>query len=268
MHFADANGGSLRYELSGEGPCLLVLLHEMGGCLESWDEVLPIVGEQFRVLRFDARGAGLSEKRRSGFGINDLGNDLVGLLEALHITQPVALAGCAVGAATALHFAAHAPQRVLGVVAMAPATGLVPEKKAGILELAMQFEIQGVRERILQRFDHSYPPHYFADPRIRARVRGRLLGNDPFSYAATYRMLCTLDMEADFTKIRCPVLVIAGQHDTTRPPEVLQQVAKAISDARFGVIDSGHAMPILSPALVAREILEFFNGDAFRLPGA
>lgn len=263
MPWIDAHSVSLRYALSGEGPRLLVLLHEMGGCLESWDEVTPLMDAQFRVLRYDMRGAGHSEKRRTAFGIDDLANDLTGLLDALHLTGPTLLAGCAVGAATALHVAAQSPGSVHGVVAMAPATGLAPEKKAGTLELAAQFEAHGVRERILHRFDHSYPPRYFADPAARARVRGRLLSNDPSAYAATYRMLCALDMEADFAKIHCPVLVLAGRHDATRPPQAVQQTAQAIPGARFGVIDSGHAMPILSPVLVAREMLDFFNGDAF-----
>jgi 3-oxoadipate enol-lactonase len=262
MPWTDANGVSLRYELSGQGPRTLVLLHEMGGCLESWDGVVPGLAAQFQVLRYDMRGAGLSEKRRTDFSIDDLSDDLLGLLDALQLTGPVGLAGCAVGAATALHTAVRAPARVGAVLAMAPATGLAAEKKAGIFDLAAQFESQGVRERILQRFDHAYPPHYFADPRLRAHVRGRLLSHDPHAYAATYRMLCAMDMEAGLDKILCPVMVIAGRHDSTRPPATVQKVAQRIPGARFRAIDSGHAMPILTPELVTREILDFFDSDA------
>ena len=41
MDFIEANGAGLRCELSGEGDRTLVLVHEMGGSLESWDEVAP-----------------------------------------------------------------------------------------------------------------------------------------------------------------------------------------------------------------------------------
>lgn len=261
MPWIQANGVSLRYRLQGDGPRVLVLLHEMGGCLESWDRVVPALCARFRVLRFDARGAGLSEKRRDAFGIDDLADDLGALLAALELPMPVALAGCAVGAAVALRFAARRPGRANAVLALAPATGLAPQRREAVLALAEQFERHGVRERVTQRFDHAYPAHYFDDPAQREQVLGRLLANDPHTYAATYRMLCALDMDADLAAIACPVRVVAGRHDTTRPAQDLEQLARRIGGAEFRVIDSGHAMPILSPAAVARELLDFLAGD-------
>ena len=44
MNWLEANGTSLRYDLSGAGPTTLVLIHEMGGTLESWDQVMPAIG--------------------------------------------------------------------------------------------------------------------------------------------------------------------------------------------------------------------------------
>ena len=49
--WAIANGKSLRFELSGAGNSTLVLIHEIGMCLESWDEVLPLLGPGHQVLR-------------------------------------------------------------------------------------------------------------------------------------------------------------------------------------------------------------------------
>ena len=46
MNWIEVNGTALRYELSGEGPSTLVLVHEMGGCLDSWDQVLPALINQ------------------------------------------------------------------------------------------------------------------------------------------------------------------------------------------------------------------------------
>ena len=47
---------SLRYELSGSGKETLVLMHEAGGCLESYEDTLPALEKEFRVLRYDQRG--------------------------------------------------------------------------------------------------------------------------------------------------------------------------------------------------------------------
>src|SRR4029450_9593891 len=103
----------------------------MGGALESWDEVVPRLGGHRRVLRYDTRGAGLSEKVRGALSIDTMVDDLAALLDALHITGKVALAGIAVGGAIALHAAVRLPQRVSAVVVGSPASGIAPDRGGG-----------------------------------------------------------------------------------------------------------------------------------------
>ena len=50
--FTDANGVSLHYDLSGGSGHSIVLLHELGGTLHSWDAVAPRLAERFRVPRW------------------------------------------------------------------------------------------------------------------------------------------------------------------------------------------------------------------------
>src|SRR5258707_15460526 len=99
MNFIEVNGVGLRYELTGSGERVIVLIHEMGGSLESWDEVVPRLTAKRRVLRYDTRGAGLSEKVRGALSIDTMVDDLAALMDALGITGKVALAGIAVGGA-------------------------------------------------------------------------------------------------------------------------------------------------------------------------
>src|SRR5579872_499178 len=75
MPFIDANGVSLHYELAGAGGPAVVLLHELGGTLYSWDAVAPPLAAHRRVLRYDQRGAGLSEKVRQEFSNDVLVDD-------------------------------------------------------------------------------------------------------------------------------------------------------------------------------------------------
>jgi len=58
IDWIEVNGAALRYELAGSGDRTLVLVHEMGGTLDSWDQVLPAFLPGRRVLRYDTRGAG------------------------------------------------------------------------------------------------------------------------------------------------------------------------------------------------------------------
>src|SRR5262245_4472473 len=69
MSFIEVNGAALRFDLVGSGASTLVLVHEMGGTLESWDPVLPTLSARRRVLRYDTRGAGLSQKVRGALAI-------------------------------------------------------------------------------------------------------------------------------------------------------------------------------------------------------
>jgi hypothetical protein len=99
MDFIEVNGIGLRYELSGTGDRTLVLVHEMGGSLESWDGVAPHFSASRRVLRYDTRGAGLSQKIRGELHIDTMADDIAALLDSQNISGKVALAGVAVGGA-------------------------------------------------------------------------------------------------------------------------------------------------------------------------
>ena len=149
MEFVELDGVGLRFELSGKGDRTLVLVHEMGGSLESWDEVAPRFAESRRVLRYDTRGAGLSQKVRGDLHIDTMADDIAGLLDHIGIEGKVALAGIAVGGAIALHFAARYPERASAVAVGSPATGVASERRAAALERVASIEAarHGVRRR-------------------------------------------------------------------------------------------------------------------------
>ncbi len=252
--WVDTGNISLRYSLEGDAANTVVFLHEAGGCLESWDAVVARLHGRIRTLAYDSRGAGLSEKPVGKVTIDDFVDDLVGLLDALELKNPVTVVGCAVGAAVGIRFVSRFPARATALVALAPATCIDPSDRSRIRALADRLESQGVRPRMEERFDHSYALRYVDGRTDRPAVRARLLLADPHGYAQLYRMLCDLDLTDDLARIATPTLVVAGRHDGTRPPEAVGIVAGAIAGARYAIIDSGHVMNVLSPTLVAEQI--------------
>ena len=150
MNFIEANGVSLRYAVQGAGKPL-VLIHEMGGTMESWDLVVPALAAKRRVMRYDTRGAGFSEKIRGVLQIDTMTDDLIALLDGLGIKEKVALAGTAVGGAIALHTAARLPDRVAAVIATSPAVSIPAANKAAVLERVARFESEGLRFAIGDR---------------------------------------------------------------------------------------------------------------------
>jgi 3-oxoadipate enol-lactonase len=259
MDFIELDGAALRYELSGEGDRTLVLVHEMGGSLESWDDVAPRFSDSRRVLRYDTRGAGMSQKVRGELGIDTMADDIAALLDHIGIAGKVALAGIAVGGAIALHFAARYPERASAVAVGSPATGIAPDRRAAFLERLTKVEAAGMAFAVENSMLSGYAPELRGDIRRFERFRARWLGNDPSSYATISRMLAGTDMQDELTGLRCPVLVIGGSLDRVRPPPLAQDVARAIPGARYVEVRTGHYMAVQTPDLIFDCVDEFLR---------
>ena len=265
MDWIEVNGTSLRYDLSGPAPGAgagatpgtLVLVHEMGGTLESWDQVLPALAPGRRILRYDTRGAGQSEKTRGPLSFDLMADDLAALLDALGIGGKVALAGCAVGGGIVLNFALRHAARTAAAVAMGPATGVAADRRAATLARAEAIEQTGPRGVIAESFAASYPPEVRHDPEQYRRFRARWLANDPESYGAIYRMLVDSTLNDHLGEIACPVLLLAGTHDKLRPPALVEPLARTMRNARFQALDTGHFMAVQTPGIVAAAIASF-----------
>ena len=258
MNFIEANGVSLRYSVEGAGRPI-VLIHEMGGTMESWSLVAQILAAKRRVIRYDTRGAGFSEKIRGPLTIDTMTDDLIALLDGLGITEKVALAGTAVGGAIALHTAVRHPERVAAAIVSSPATAIPEANRAAVLERVARFERDGLRFAVDATADNGYPAELRTDPVKFAAFRARWLANDPSSFAAIYRMLAGMDLAPELAQIKCPVLVVGGEFDRGRPPSRVEPIAQAIPGAQFKVLPVGHYAGLQTPELMAREIAAFLD---------
>lgn len=261
MPWIEINDTILRYRKDGIGRSTLLLVHEMGGTLESWDFVVEHLQDDFAILRFDLRGCGLSEWKPGGFSIADLSGDMIALLDALSVDEPCAVIGCAVGAAVAIHFAAHHADRTAALVAMAPSVGLPPERRAGAHARAAQLESEGSRPSVDEQLAKAYPNVLRRDIERFEEIRRRRLAANPFSSAALGRMLAELDLTEELARIACPTLVLAGRHDAVRNPEGVAETARLIRRAKMSVLESGHFMPLQTPDLVATAIADFLAAN-------
>jgi 3-oxoadipate enol-lactonase len=259
MEFAEIKGAALRYEVSGKGERTLVLVHEMGGSLESWDEAARLFSTSRQVLRYDCRGAGLSQKARGELTIDTMADDIAGLLDHVGITGKVALAGVAVGGAVALHFAARHSARTSAVAVGSPATAIEADRRAAVLERVAKLEAAGMAFAVEDSMRNGYPDELRGDLRRFQQYRARWLGNDPASYATVYRMLARTDMTDELTTLRCPVLVIGALFDRTRPPATAKAVAQTIPNATYDELRTGHYMAAQTPDLLFERIDAFLR---------
>ena len=262
MEWVDVNGVSLRYELGGSGAETVVFVHELGGCLDSWDETLPAFQRDFRTLRYDQRGFGLSEKTNGTLKLDDMVADLRALLDALAISGPCHVVGSALGAGIAAAFAARQPSRVARLVAQSLVTRSSPQFRRQMMERAIEVERSGMRAQAKASLDRSYPEVLRGDRARFEKYRLRWIANDPHSFAAINRMLLDMDIDNELASIACPTLAIGCVHDPLRTPEMVQALAKMIAGASYIEADSGHFMHVQSPELFAELVVPFLKGSS------
>ncbi|RZF30905.1 alpha/beta fold hydrolase [Paraburkholderia sp. UYCP14C] len=264
----DASGISLRYVLAGavgsEAAGTVVLIHELGGSIASWDAIVSTLSASRRVLRYDQRGHGDSEKVRAPFSLADQVDDLRTLLDALSLNEPCWLVAAAAGAAIAVEFAARYPARVAGIVMCAPALDVDPSRRGYLRERAQRARTNGMRAIIDSTLEQSWPPVLRADPRALDAYRGyraRLLANDPVCYALANDSLSNIDLRARLPDLRCPCLLLAGEHDLQRPPARISAQAALIAGSVFDTVPAGHLMAVQQPAHLLDKIQAFIDGD-------
>ncbi len=118
MSLVAANGLIHHVQTLGEGPSAVVFLHGLVmDNLSSWYFTAgPKVGAAHRAVMVDLRGHGKTERPRTDFHLDDFVADLAALLDALELTEPVALVGNSFGGQLAATFASRYPHRVRRVV--------------------------------------------------------------------------------------------------------------------------------------------------------
>ncbi|MGB6504472.1 MAG: alpha/beta fold hydrolase [Xanthobacteraceae bacterium] len=257
MPYIEANGVSLHYALAGAAGHTVVLMHELGGTLQSWDAVAPRLAQRFRVLRYDQRGAGASEKVRHDFSNDTLVEDFEVLAKMLGLDPPYHFVTVAAAATQALRFLEKHPDQVGALVLCTPAPGVDPARAAALDERAAFAMREGMRTSLPTTLALSYPPNLGEHTAYEAYL-GRYLANDPVGFGLAFRCLARTNMLHMLPQIRCPAMVIAGRHDTVRPHAGTAELAKKIPGARFELIeDAGHFMPTQAPQALAA-LLENF----------
>jgi 3-oxoadipate enol-lactonase len=259
----------LRYQscqtAAGTGAPAAVLIHELGGSLESWDSVAPALAAALpgpmRWIRYDQRGQGRSARVRAGYTLADQADDLHALLAALGVSQPVWLIAAAAGAAIAVRYAALHPQRVAGLVLCAPALDIDAARRRYLLERGDMAVRDGMQAVVEGTMDNSWPPRIRTDMRAFDAYRSRFLAQDSQGYAWASAALSEIDLREDLGALRCPCLFLAGEHDLQRPPARVAEQAALAAHARFEVVpEAGHLMAVQQPAQVAAQIVAFMQG--------
>jgi 3-oxoadipate enol-lactonase len=261
MKWVEANGAALRYDMCGEFGPTVVLVHEAGGSLDSWDAVTELLAPRFRVLRYDQRGFGQSERSRC-LTLQGMVADLRALLDAVRVEQPVHVVGTAIGGSIALALAADHPTNVASVVATSPVTGALPEAaRAALVGRADLVEREGMRSVVDASLLKSFPPELRTDALAFEQYRTRYLANDPCSFAALTRAFLDIDLGPLFPRIACPTLLVGCTRDPVKPAREVERTGRLLPDGSYAELDTGHFAALQAPAEFSQLLLDFLSSN-------
>ena len=254
-----ANGVELHYELSGPADAPVVAFsNSLGTTLAMWDAQERAFSGSFRCLRYDTRGHGRSETTAGGFSVDDLAEDLNGLLDALGVGR-AHVVGLSLGGMTGQALAALHPEKVDRLVLVATSAYLPPadlwRERADIVEAQ---GMEAVADNVIRRW-------FTASEQASqgARTTRRILVDevDPRGYAHCCRAIGTMNLRGRIPAIVSPTLVVSGAHDPATPIAMGEEIVSLIPGAEFVVVsDAAH--------LIAVERAETLNGHIATFLGA
>lgn len=233
----------------------LVLLHEIGMCIEAWDTLASLLAPDYRVLRLDLRSHGLSQTESGPPKMVELVGDVHALLNHCQIAEPVILCGGAVGGAVALSFAATYPKLTRAVVAASPAVGVPAEAKSQALAMADGIAAHGFGAVLGDAgLEGLYPRELRTDEALFQDFLNLSYIASNTTTANYLRMVANLDIQAQLESISVPVTLLGGRFDAMRPAAVVEALAATIPAATYQCIDSGHYVSLQAPHALAKVI--------------
>lgn len=260
------NGLTLRYEWHGlrDGP-VLVLINGLLTDLTSWSQHLPALTGRWRVLTYDCRGQGGSDKPEAGPYTPALhADDLEGLLDGLGVEE-AALLGVSSGGCIALQFAVRHPDRV---------KALVLANTYGRADTTMKVKLNSWASGMRAgggplRFDVATPWVWGATFLNRTYEALRPFREKASGFPA-HAVLNLIEgaMEQDALEqaagLRCPTLLMVGDEDLLTPPSYSRELQQRIAGSRLVMLENaGHAMFLEQPDRFAAMAAEFL-GETLR----
>jgi len=234
------DGFDLAYDRRGSGPPL-VLIHGFPLDHSIWDDVVPLLENDFDVILPDLRGFGESTTIGPLYSIIDMARDIAFLLDALGI-ETASLAGHSMGGYVALAFAREYPERVkcLALVA-SQAVDDTPERKEGRYKTAAEVAEKGVGvvvEAMIEKLT--------ASPNARSRIRPIMERQGVPGVVSALKAMAGRDNSSAFLEsFNRRIILIHGEADQLIPVDRANEIKAMVPSAFLNVLPGGGHMPML-----------------------
>ncbi len=244
------NNTGIYYETAGQGEPLL-FIHGLASSARSWKKQVPFFSQQYRVVTFDIRGHGRSDKPMEPYSIELFASDAAELLKALGI-ESAHIVGFSMGGMIAFQLAVEAPELVRSLVAVNSCPeGSIRSFNGGVecFKHLVGMQINGIRHR--PRKNGGESESETKEERSYQSLLQRMAMKNKLAYANAFGALLKWSVVDRLDTIKCPTLMISSDADFV-PVSVKEGYASKMPCAELMVIsNSRHGAP--------RERTEEFN---------
>lgn len=256
---------TLDYELRGEGPPLLMINGFRRSRVVWLEPLLKALEPHFRMILFDNRGTGDSDKPTEGYSIEGFADDCAGLLTALGISRAHVF-GTSMGGMIAQRVATRHPERVHGLAlgCTNAGKGSTPADRRiwELLRLLPTAELDA--REIARRQEEAYFVDVFrAANRALMDELFEIVNRNPtpeFAVKGHMAAIDAFDAWGDLGQIRAPTLVISGAEDSLIPADNSHRMAAAIPGAELLLLpDAAHFFWVEKPRETAQALIDFFG---------
>jgi 3-oxoadipate enol-lactonase len=250
------NGYEIGYEETGTGEAApIVFLHGVGSDKSAWRPQLAHFGKSRRSVAFDYPGYGDSDPAPEGTTRDDYASAVISAMHELGIDR-AHICGLSLGGvvAIAMH---HADETRCASLILADTFAVHPQGEA-IYERAMTAS-ENLRAMAEARVDMLLAQP--AAPRLRREVVETMAGIDPAAYCIGAEAVWLADQRERARQIRVPTLILVGDQDLITPPELSDELARLIPNARVQVIEEAGHISNLEKPTEFNQALELFIGQ-------
>lgn len=258
VHLAD---GDLNYQLEGPaGAPVLLLSNSLGTDLHMWDAQIPAFTQHFQVLRYDTRGHGQSVVSEGPYSIEQLGRDVLALLDALDIAK-ASFCGLSMGGLIGQWLAINAPQRIERLVLCNTAAKIgSPEVWNPRIDSVLAGGTQAMRElrdaSIARWFTAAFAA---AQPEKVEPVVGMLAQTSPDGYAANCAAVRDADFREQIAAIAASTLIVCGSADPVTTVADGRFMAERIVGAQLLELHAAHLSNVEAGVAFTQALLDFLQ---------
>ena len=261
-HTITRDGVALHVETTGPetGPAVM-FSNSLGTTLHLWDPILPLLPTGLRIIRYDMRGHGKSDKPPGAYTMGALVSDAEAICDALMVRDAM-FVGLSVGGMIAQGLAVKRLDVVRALVLSNTAAKIgTPPLWQSRIDTVQTKGMASIADEVMQRW---FGRDFFGTSAM-APWRDMFLASDVTGYTGVCAAIAGTDFFTPTSGLRLPTLGIAGSEDRATPPDLVRETVDLIPGAEFHLMRRlGHLPCVEDPKAYAQLLTDFITRTGHR----